>query len=392
MFSQGELNDLVRDLNLPKDAAELLGSRLKSRNLLLPGVSSSWFRYREKQFTSYFAQEDELVYCTNIEGLMDTFKISYDPAQWRLFIDSSKRSLKAVLLHNGGFYASIPIGHSVHLKETYKNLELVLCKLKYKDHGWQVCGDLKILGMLLGQQSGFTKFPCFLCLWDSRDRANHWTKKCWPPRELKVGEKNVLHETLVPPHKVLLPPLHIKLGLMKQFVKSLPRDGNCFKYLISKFPGLSEAKLKEDVFVGPDIRRLMADPQFITTMTDPQREGWIAVKEVVEKFLGNNKDPNYKQIFKGLLKAFQALGCLMSLKVHFLHSHLDYFPENLGDVSEEQGERFHQDIKEMEKRYQGRWSVSMIADYCWSLQRDLPDAPHKRKCNKRSLTGKKKCV
>lgn len=51
-----------------------------------------------------------------------------------------------------------------------------------------------------------------------------------------------------------------------------------------------------------------------------------------------------------MLKAFQALGCLMSLKVHFLHSQLDYFPENLGDVSEEQGERFHQDIKEMEKR------------------------------------------
>ncbi|GFX02515.1 hypothetical protein TNCV_727691 [Trichonephila clavipes] len=33
----------------------------------------------------------------------------------------------------------------------------------------------------------------------------------------------------------------------------------------------------------------------------------------------------------------------MSVKVHFLHSHLDYLPENLGVVSEEQGERFHQD-------------------------------------------------
>ncbi|GFV91345.1 uncharacterized protein TNCV_898621 [Trichonephila clavipes] len=48
----------------------------------------------------------------------------------------------------------------------------------------------------------------------------------------------------------------------------------------------------------------------------------------------------------------------MSVKVHFLHSHLDYFPENLGAVSEEQGERFHQDIKEMERRYQGRWNNS----------------------------------
>jgi len=127
---------------------------------------------------------------------------------------------------------------------------------------------------------------------------------------------------------------------MKHVVKSLPRDGNCFKYLIL---------LKEGVLVGPDIRQLMADPLFITTMTDPQREGFIAFKEVITKFLGYNKDPNYKQIVRRMLKAFEALGCLMSLKVHFLHSHLDYFPENLGDVSEEQGERFHQDIKEMEK-------------------------------------------
>ncbi|GFW16200.1 protocadherin-like wing polarity protein stan [Trichonephila clavipes] len=60
----------------------------------------------------------------------------------------------------------------------------------------------------------------------------------------------------------------------------------------------------------------------------------------------------------------------MSVEVHFLHSHLDYFPENLGAVSEEQGERFHQDIKEMERRYQGRWNVNMMADYCGMLKRE----------------------
>ena len=46
-----------------------------------------------------------------------------------------------------------------------------------------------------------------------------------------------------------------------------------------------------------------------------------------------------------MLACFEALGCHMSLKVHFLHAHLDYFPQNLGDMSEEQGERFHLDIK-----------------------------------------------
>ena len=47
------------------------------------------------------------------------------------------------------------------------------------------------------------------------------------------------------------------------------------------------------------------------------------------------------------------------------------FPENLGDVSEEQGD---QDIKIMEERYQGRWDSNMMADYCWALMRDFPEA------------------
>ncbi|GBP94646.1 hypothetical protein EVAR_100941_1 [Eumeta japonica] len=104
LFSQGQLNDLVKYLNLSKDADER-----KTRNLLLPGVSSYWFRYLKKEFTRYFSLED------------------------------------------------------------------------------------------------------------NRDQANHWTEKFWQPRELKVGEKNFLQKTWIPQHKVLLPPLHIKLGLMKHF-------------------------------------------------------------------------------------------------------------------------------------------------------------------------------
>jgi len=60
----------------------------------------------------------------------------------------------------------------------------------------------------------------------------------------------------------------------------------------------------------------------------------------------------------------------MNMKIHFLDSHLDKFPENLGDFSEEQGERFHQDLKVMETRYQGRWDINMMADFCWTLQRE----------------------
>ena len=70
-----------------------------------------------------------------------------------------------------------------------------------------------------------------------------------------------------------------------------------------------------------------------------------------------------------LMHNFQALGARTSTKMHFLNSHLDYFPENCRDSSEEQGERYHQDICMMEERYQGRWDINMLADYCWCLKK-----------------------
>jgi hypothetical protein len=73
----------------------------------------------------------------------------------------------------------------------------------------------------------------------------------------------------------------------------------------------------------------------------------------------------------------------------FVDSHLNCFPANLGAVSEEQGERFHQHIKEKERRYQGRWNVSMMADYCWMLQRKVPEGLHKQKSTKRNYEGKR---
>jgi hypothetical protein len=69
----------------------------------------------------------------------------------------------------------------------------------------------------------------------------------------------------------------------------------------------------------------------------------------------------------------------MSLKIHFLETRLDFFPENLGKVSDEHGERFHQDILATEKRYQGKWTSSMLADYCWTLKTDVPDAKYWQK-------------
>jgi hypothetical protein len=84
--------------------------------------------------------------------------VVYDASEWRLFMDSSKRSLKGVLLHNGNKYASVPVAHSFHLKETYENLEIILNKMKCKEHGWLICGDFKVLCILLGHHPGYKKF------------------------------------------------------------------------------------------------------------------------------------------------------------------------------------------------------------------------------------------
>lgn len=165
---------------------------------------------------------------------------------------------------------------------------------------------------------------------------------------------------------------------MKQFVKALDKEGDCFQYIGQVFSNLSEAKLKEGIFDGPQIRKLFRDNIFITTMNELEKAAWISFKEVATKFLGNNKDANYKIIVENMVKNFQKLGCLMNLKLHFLDSHLDNFPENLGDYSEEQGERFHQDMKEMERRYQGRWDINMMADFCWMLKRETKTKGQKR--------------
>ncbi|GBP53241.1 hypothetical protein EVAR_88125_1 [Eumeta japonica] len=148
---------------------------------------------------------------------MKCFEIEYDSTEWRLFIDSSKTSLKAVLLHNGNVFASLPVAHSVHMKENYNDLAIILEKIKCQEHQW----------------------------------------------------------------------MH-------------------------------------------------------------------------------------------MLTAYSAQGCKMSLKVHFLHSHIEYFPENLGAYSEEQGEIFHQDVRDIERRYQGRWDVNSdaVLEFGSTYNPDLGTAPY----------------
>jgi len=124
----------------------------------------------------------------------------------------------------------------------------------------------------------------------------------------------------------------------------------------------------------------MQDKQFDEDLNETERHVWLSFKRICKDFLGNHRAAKYQDVVQDLLTSYKAVGCNTSLKIHFLESHLDFSPENLGEVSDENGERFHhQDILAMKKRYQGKWASSMLADYCWKLKRDVPDAKYRLK-------------
>ena len=94
------------------------------------------------------------------------------------------------------------------------------------------------------------------------------------------------------------------------------------------FPSISDAKMEEGVFIGQDIRKLMQNDQFEYALTKTENHAWLSFK----------------------------LRCHKSIKLHFLHSHLDVFPDNMGAMSDGHGESFHRQISTMESRYQERTS------------------------------------
>lgn len=321
-FTQPDLNDLVRDLELSKEKAELLASRLKQRNCLAPGVNGTFYRIRDKPYAQHFKKENDICYCNDIPALFEQLGEPYDPNEWRLFIDGSKESLKAVLLHIGNEKPSIPIAHAINTKESYATMASLLKYIQYEHHNWKICSDLKVVGMLCGMQGGYTKYCCFLCLWDSRAREHHYRRKDWPEREnVTVGKDNIKYVPLVKKENIILPALHIKLGLIKNFVKALDKEGQVFSYLKTLFPQLSLAKIKEGVFDGPHIKKLVKSTDFPKYLTPVENEAWNSFQRVVTNFLGNNKSPNYEGIITDLLKNYNKMGT----ECHYLISFLVVF-------------------------------------------------------------------
>jgi len=89
------------------------------------------------------------------------------------------------------------------------------------------------------------------------------------------------------------------------------------------------AKLKEGVFDGPEIRRVLCCSEaFKATLNTSEAEAWSASCEVVSNFLGNNRSQDYVDVVERLIGAYHHMGCRMSSKLHFLHSHVEFFPSD----------------------------------------------------------------
>ena len=132
------------------------------------------------------------------------------------------------------------------------------------------------------------------------------------------------------------------------------------------------------------IRKLIKDNEHVNSMNDLELSAWTSFVDM-GKILRQSLAINYKEFVEKLLRNLQVICANMSIKVHFLHNHQDKFPDNCGDVSDEQGERFHMDIKTIEEHYHGSWDKWMMTDYCWSIKRDLNNFEHNTQWRKRKF-------
>jgi hypothetical protein len=136
--------------------------------------------------------------------------------------------------------------------------------------------------------------------------------------------------------------LHIELGLIKNSVKGMDKPGRGFECVRKKFPNVSDAKIREGIFTGPQIRVLMQDKHFNEDLNETERNAWLSFKRICKGFVGNHKPTNYQNVVQDLFTLYKAIECNMSLKIHLLESHLD-FSQIISAKSVMNTEKFHQD-------------------------------------------------
>ncbi|GBM85435.1 hypothetical protein AVEN_133965-1 [Araneus ventricosus] len=101
---------------------------------------------------------------------------------------------------------------------------------------------------------------------------------------------------------------------MEIFVKALDREGVAFLRLRNKFKHLSDAKVKEWMFIGPQIKAVFRDEELEKKLSEAEKAAWLAFKSVCTHFLGNKQAENYEDLVGDKVKCFRVIGCNYVIK------------------------------------------------------------------------------
>ena len=379
----------VTGVSLTKEGYEIAVSRLKEMKLVSKALKGTASRSREQQYSQYYdISADGILYCTNIAELISTSYGQYDPSHWRLNIDKNIVSLKAFLVHNDNELPIVLIAYGRGLKETHEVISKFVELIDYESHKWLIVCDLKMIALLFGMQQGYVQHMCVYCTWQSRtkDKDLLWSTNfaLRTVDNVKVGENSIIREPSISfAHidKIIPPPLHIRIGIMYAFLTAIlgpskRQSPQMVTYLMAKF-SKTEAKVKAGTFDGKQIKKLFSDNQFINFLEPNEKKAWKSFMTVSEDFLGNNRTDDYAAKVKQMISDFRAMGASLTVKLHLLHAHLDRFPSNCGQFSDEQAERGHQQLLPYENRFKGDRGVSFAGEVFHGLKRSISE--HQRK-------------
>lgn len=266
--------------------------------------------------------------------------IPYDDEEWRLFTGESKLSLEAVLLRNGNVKPSTPVAHLVAKEKSYESMSLLLKAINFNKSCWQVCGDLKVTGLLLGLRRDIAGS---FCACGTVDKPKVW-RTGHSEQEFVLGTHNVQNTPLVKSEKVFLPPLHINLWLMKNCTKSRGR----YPYLRSKFPNLSDAKVKRGIFVGPQITKVMLDENFAKKLNSADWTGCVEILQINSSWPSGQKRGKLPRNHTKSLTELAEVSCHWNSTSN-IHTSAS-FPENLRAVCDDQHEMLPQYTAEKQQR------------------------------------------
>src|SRR5699024_11011478 len=104
-------------------------------------------------YSKYYKLSDSgIIYCKDITSLISDNLETYNANDWRLNIDKNVVSLKAFLVHNDNRLPIVLIAYGKGINETNETISEIVNLIKYEEHRWLICCDLKMVALLFGIQ------------------------------------------------------------------------------------------------------------------------------------------------------------------------------------------------------------------------------------------------